>query len=128
MVPRSAFPQDGDPAQVDARVPGQAAGSLVIVLGCLNDMAFRCEHVIADAGASRAPTWPSSIGRCGNIKYRPRLLPSHRAAGPAPGGLTVMRPGAKTTGGPQAPDGTGTTARAWRRRPNVRAYSYPGWL
>jgi hypothetical protein len=58
---------------------------LVIVLGCLNDMAFRCEHVIADAGASRAPTWPSSIGRCGNINtargYCPSIeLPARRLA------------------------------------------------
>ena len=33
------------------------------VLGCMNDMAFRCEHAIADAGASGTPTWPNSIGR-----------------------------------------------------------------
>jgi hypothetical protein len=48
-------------------------------------MAFRCEHVIADAGASRAPTWPSSIGRCGNINtargYCPSIeLPARRLA------------------------------------------------
>ena len=30
-------------------------------------------------------------------QQRPRLLPSHRAGGPTPRGLTVTRPGAKTT-------------------------------
>ncbi len=56
------FPQDGGPAQVDTRGGyRQAAGRSVIgdlgqqevllaktadrsVLGCMNDMAFRCEH------------------------------------------------------------------------------------
>jgi hypothetical protein len=48
------------------------------VLGCMNDMAFRCEHVIAGAGASRAPTWLNSIGRCGATSTAPAVtaLPS----------------------------------------------------
>jgi hypothetical protein len=48
------------------------------VLGCMNDMAFRCEYVIAEAEASRAPTWTSSIGRCGATSTAPEVtaLPS----------------------------------------------------
>ena len=67
------------------------------ILGCMNDMAFRCEHAIAGAGglAHRPPrTQPVAAAQ---HQQRPRLLPSHRAGRQAPRGLTVTRPGAKTT-------------------------------
>ncbi len=49
------------------------------VLGCMNDMAFMCASAPSPMrGASRAPTWPRSIDRCGAISTAPAVtvLPS----------------------------------------------------
>ena len=68
------------------------------VLGCMNDMAFRCEHAIAGAGGL-ARTDLAELNRSlrRNINSARGYCPPVELAARRLGGLTVTRPGAKTT-------------------------------